>query len=313
MAEKVAFMKHDNDATDIAWLIFFSMTPEIQLLHDEKNAFDMVENMKHRYRREIRQERYELSKTLFRCRYLQQKDSVEIHLQKMKGYLERLENLGYPLGEELARDLVLQSLPANLSQYIIDNKPNEIDKSLPDLFQTIRDAEKEISKTSPDTSSITQCSKKSAICNVRTKTEGVNVVGVPLQTKNELEPTGGAAGKGICFHCGVKGHWKRNCKIYLEELKKNKENVSCNSGTKELQHATKECKSLKRKAEVEAKITPAPETKKNTAGQSTTKGPLLPKKGQSSEKTISVAGKNPTKEQTVIPQCAIFGRLHPGE
>jgi hypothetical protein len=25
----------------------------------------------------------------------------------------------------------------------------------------------------------------------------------------------------ICFHCGVKGHWSRNCKKYLEEKKKN--------------------------------------------------------------------------------------------
>ena len=23
--------------------------------------------------------------------------------------------------------------------------------------------------------------------------------------------------KGMCFHCGVKGHWKRNCKKYLNE------------------------------------------------------------------------------------------------
>ena len=28
--------------------------------------------------------------------------------------------------------------------------------------------------------------------------------------------------KGKCFHCGIDGHWKRNCKKYLEELKQKK-------------------------------------------------------------------------------------------
>ena len=28
--------------------------------------------------------------------------------------------------------------------------------------------------------------------------------------------------KGTCFHCGIDGHWKRNCKKYLQELKEKK-------------------------------------------------------------------------------------------
>ena len=30
------------------------------------------------------------------------------------------------------------------------------------------------------------------------------------------------AKEGNCFHCGVTGHWKQNCPIYLEEVKKAK-------------------------------------------------------------------------------------------
>ncbi|WRX15340.1 Integrase [Theobroma cacao] len=31
--------------------------------------------------------------------------------------------------------------------------------------------------------------------------------------------------KGKCFHCGVKGHWKQNCKVYLEEIQKSQQGI----------------------------------------------------------------------------------------
>ena len=36
--------------------------------------------------------------------------------------------------------------------------------------------------------------------------------------------------KGTCFHCGKDGHWKRNCKAYLESLKQKKLNEAFTSG-----------------------------------------------------------------------------------
>ncbi|PKI60372.1 hypothetical protein CRG98_019235 [Punica granatum] len=37
-----------------------------------------------------------------------------------------------------------------------------------------------------------------------------------------LKPKAKVAKDDYCFHCGNTGHWKRNCKVYLEELKKKK-------------------------------------------------------------------------------------------
>ncbi|KAG8651798.1 hypothetical protein MANES_06G022851v8 [Manihot esculenta] len=36
--------------------------------------------------------------------------------------------------------------------------------------------------------------------------------------------------EGICFHCKEPGHWKRNCKLYLDECKKKKSSETTTSG-----------------------------------------------------------------------------------
>ena len=36
--------------------------------------------------------------------------------------------------------------------------------------------------------------------------------------------------KGTCFHCGKDGHWKRNCKAYLDSLKEKKQADASTSG-----------------------------------------------------------------------------------
>ncbi|KAK8554368.1 hypothetical protein V6N12_031332 [Hibiscus sabdariffa] len=40
--------------------------------------------------------------------------------------------------------------------------------------------------------------------------------------KNVLKPKGGISKEGKCFHCEKSGHWKKNCSVYLEEVKKAK-------------------------------------------------------------------------------------------
>ena len=42
------------------------------------------------------------------------------------------------------------------------------------------------------------------------------------QPKPKPKPKAKAPKEGVCFFCNEPGHWKRNCKLYLEDLKKKK-------------------------------------------------------------------------------------------
>ncbi|KAL4384143.1 hypothetical protein GQ457_15G023460 [Hibiscus cannabinus] len=146
-------------------------------------AYDMIQNLKDIYEGQAHQERYETSKALFQCK-MSEGSLVGAHVIKMMGYIQTLEKLGFALNNELAIDVVLQSLPDSFGQFVLNFNMNEINKTMPQLLGMLRTAED--------------------------KPKG----------KEALKPKGGVSKDGKCFHCGKTGHWKRNCPMYLEEVKK---------------------------------------------------------------------------------------------
>ena len=52
-----------------------------------------------------------------------------------------------------------------------------------------------------------------------------------LKPKYKVESQAKPPKEGICFFCNEPGHWKRNCKLYLDDLKKNKGSVTISSST----------------------------------------------------------------------------------
>ncbi|KAK8977455.1 hypothetical protein V6N11_008370 [Hibiscus sabdariffa] len=154
----------------------------------------MIQNLKEIYEGQARQERYETSKALFQCK-MTEGTPVGAHFIKMMGYVQTLEKLGFPLKNELAIDLILQSLPGMLRTAESDMKKDGSKSIL-----LVREAKRNGKKVAK--------SKGSG----KTKAKG----------KNVLKPKGAISKDGKCFHCNKSGHWKRNCPVYLEEVKKAK-------------------------------------------------------------------------------------------
>ncbi|KAE8707236.1 hypothetical protein F3Y22_tig00110384pilonHSYRG00013 [Hibiscus syriacus] len=138
-------------------------------------------------------------------------------------------NLGFPLKDELVTDVILQSLPDSFSQFVLNFNMNEINKTLPQLLSMLRSAESNMKKVGPKPILMVHKDKGKVNKKVVAKSKG-NGKTKP-KGKNALKPKGGVRKEGKCFHCDETGHWKRNCPVYLEEVKKAKANETFVSET----------------------------------------------------------------------------------
>ena len=169
--------------------------------------------------------RYEISKELFGCR-MSEGSSVNDHVLKMINLIERLGQLGFAMDGELSQDLVLQSLPSSFSQFVVNFHMNKLDVSLPELHNMLKTAE---SNFPPKKSSVLLIGEGSNPKKRKRNSSKKKKVGEKMPVPPKAEDP---KSKVVCFHCNKVGHWKRNCKVYLAELKKKKgsETTASDSG-----------------------------------------------------------------------------------
>ncbi|KAK9018566.1 hypothetical protein V6N11_001537 [Hibiscus sabdariffa] len=216
-ADKDKFKKYMDDMVDVGCLILATMDSELQKQHENMVAYEMIQNLKEIYEGQARQERYETSKALFQCK-MTEGTPVGAHVIKMMGYVQTLEKLSFPLKNELATDLILQSLPGSFKPFVLNFNMNEISKTLPQLLGMLRTAESDMKKDGSKSILLVREAKGNGKKVAKSKGSGKT----KAKGKNVLKPKGAISKDGKCFHCNKSGHWKRNCPVYLEEVKKAK-------------------------------------------------------------------------------------------
>ncbi|KAK9018147.1 hypothetical protein V6N11_001128 [Hibiscus sabdariffa] len=209
---------------DVSCLMLATMSPELQKQHEDMNAYNMIQNLKEIYEGQARQERYETSKALFQCK-MSEGSPVGAHVIKMMGYIQTLDKLGFSLKDELATDVILQSLPDSFKPFVLNFNMNEINKTLPQLLGMLRTAGSDLKKNG--SKSILMIRETKGKKKAKSKGNGKS----KPKRKDALKPEKGISKEAKCFYCEKSGLWKRNCPLYLEEVKKSKANGASFSGT----------------------------------------------------------------------------------
>jgi hypothetical protein len=173
--------------------------------------------------------------------------AVGPHVIKMVGYTHSLEKLGFPLGQELAIDSILISLPPSYGNFVSNHHMHGVENGLNEQCGMLKIADRDI-KNSTSSSHMMAIQNKPSFKKKGSswkkkgsswKKKGKAKVENPkpnLDPKAKPGPTADIEG----FYCHEKGHWKRNYKLYLASLKNYGSKSTSTSGTLVV-HITKIC------------------------------------------------------------------------
>ncbi|KAK8450967.1 hypothetical protein SEVIR_6G129568v4 [Setaria viridis] len=148
----------------------------------------------------------------------------------MVGYTQRLEKLGFPLGQELATDFILSSLPPSYGNFISNYHMHGTEKGLNELCGMLKTAEADIKK-SASTSHVMAIQNKPSFKKKGNSWKKKGKAGMSKPNPAPKVKAGpGPAPDKECFYCPELGHWKRNCKQYLASLKNGESKSTSTSG-----------------------------------------------------------------------------------
>jgi hypothetical protein len=105
------------------------MFPDLQKQYEYVDPYTMIPGLHGIFENQARAERYNISKALFACK-LVEGSPVNPNVIKMMGYIETLTKLGCEIKDDLATDVILQSLPVSYVSFIINFYLNGMEKTM---------------------------------------------------------------------------------------------------------------------------------------------------------------------------------------
>ncbi|GJX85343.1 putative RNA-directed DNA polymerase [Tanacetum coccineum] len=223
--------------TEIACLMLGSMTPELHRQFEMMYPYDMIHELRSMFEKQAGVEKFDLIQSFHACKQEEGKPVAD-YVLKMKGYVEKLERLGYVLPQDITVGLILNGLTKDFVGFVRNYNMHNMGKTIGEIHAMLIEYEKGLPKKAetPQVMMIKggkiQKAKKKSL-----KAKGQKVKGKRNDKKDYISqpknPKPAAierpAKDDACHHCKEVGHWKRNCPTYLAELLKKKKVGSASS------------------------------------------------------------------------------------
>ena len=146
-AQRDTYIKHQNDLVDVKCLMLATMESELQKKMVDLETFIMIARLKEIFQEHARIERLSTIKALLSCKMVAS-SSVSPHVLKMKGYSYHLEKPGLKISQELATDIILQTLPDTYDGFVMNYNMHNIEKTISELHGILKTTEQNIKTTS---------------------------------------------------------------------------------------------------------------------------------------------------------------------
>ena len=203
--EKTAYRKACDNNLEVSCLMLACMEPDIQMQFETNHeAHDMIVALQDMFQTQARTERFNVSKAFVESK-LAEGAAVGPHVIKMVGYTQRLEKLGFPLGQELATDFILASLPPSYGNFISNYHMHGAEKGLTELCGMLKTAESDIKKSTSGGHVMAVQNKPAFKKKGSSWKKGKAKVSNPKPNPAPKAKPGPAA-DNECFHCHEKGH-----------------------------------------------------------------------------------------------------------
>ncbi|GKD93549.1 zinc finger, CCHC-type containing protein [Tanacetum coccineum] len=143
--------------------------------------------------------------------------------------------LGFPMTLVVGVNMILTLLSKYYDQFVQNYNMHDMRKTIPELHAMLKLAEKGIPKKNPTVLAIRQgqIHKPKSQARGKGKQRGKGKSMLDYDSKHKIPPPAKKEHPSKyteCHHCHKTGYWKRNCPLYLAELKKNKASASGTSG-----------------------------------------------------------------------------------